>query len=139
MTRPSRRLNFSCRPSRTFADGARHDILDTRRRTDIVGTHAAAAHVRTGRVAMLKVLQNSDGDTFGRIRTALDRRPDIPASVHVHVANGVVTMTGSVRLPSEVLAAESVVRGIKGVRHVVNRITVSQVSNAQGFEQPPQR
>jgi len=48
-------------------------------------SHASAA-VRLGP-------GRNDGDIFGAVRTALDRRPEIPTAVHVHVAGGVATLT----------------------------------------------
>jgi osmotically-inducible protein OsmY len=83
--------------------------------------------------------ERNDGDVFGEARTALDRRLDIPSTVHVHVANGVATLTGTVRLPGEQLLATETVRGVKGVRRVVNEITLAAAINATGLEPPDRR
>jgi osmotically-inducible protein OsmY len=47
-----------------------------------------------------------------------------------------VTLTGIARWASERADAEDVVRHVRGVRRIVNEITVSQVPNARGFEPP---
>lgn len=38
--------------------------------------------------------ERNDGDVFCEARVALDRRLDIPRTVHVRVANGVATSPG---------------------------------------------
>jgi osmotically-inducible protein OsmY len=81
----------------------------------------------------------TDGDIFGEARSALDRRPDIPQAVHVHVAGGVATLTGVVHTPTERMLAEEAVRGVPGVRQVLNRTTLALVINPQGFEPPDTR
>jgi hypothetical protein len=35
--------------------------------------------------------------------------------------------------------AEEAVRQVKGIRRLVNRITVAEIANAQGFEPPDDR
>lgn len=71
-------------------------------------------------------------------RRALDGRPDVPATVHVHVNNAAVTLTGNVRLPSERAAAEEAVRHVAGIRSLLNRIVVAAI-NPQGVEPPDDR
>ena len=83
--------------------------------------------------------ERNDGDVFGEARVALDRRPDIPGTVHVHVANGVATLTGTVRLPGEQLRAAETVGRVKGVRRVVNQMTLARAIDARGFEPPDTR
>jgi osmotically-inducible protein OsmY len=78
----------------------------------------------------------TDGDIFGEARTALDKRLDIPETVHVHVAAGVATLTGTVRLPGEQRLAEDIVRRVNGVRQVINRMTLAQPINPRGLEPP---
>ena len=78
----------------------------------------------------------TDPYIFGEARGALDGRPDVPQTVHVHVNCGVMTLTGSVRLPSERAAAEDAVRGIEGIRRLVNKITMAQIVSAEGLEAP---
>jgi len=83
--------------------------------------------------------ERNDGDVFGEARAALDRRLDVPSTVHVHVANGVATLTGTVHLPYEQLLATQTVRGVKGVRTVVNHMTLADPINSRGFEPPDTR
>jgi len=78
----------------------------------------------------------TDGDIFGEARTALDKHLDIPETVHVHVAAGVATLTGTVRLPGEQRLAEDIVRRVNGVREVINRTTLARPINAKGLEPP---
>ena len=81
-------------------------------------------------------MDRDDGEIFGEARSALDHRPDIPASVHVHVAAGVATLTGTVRVPGEQLLAEKTVRRIRGVRQVINKMTLARPIDPEGFEPP---
>jgi osmotically-inducible protein OsmY len=83
--------------------------------------------------------ERNDGDVFGAARVALDRRLDIPSTVHVHVRNGVATLTGTVHLPSDQLLASETVRRVKGVRRVVNQMTLANPINAKGLEPPDRR
>ena len=92
--------------------------------------HAAAPGLGPGR---------TDGDIFGDARTALDRRPDIPSTVHVHVAGGVATLTGVVHVPGEQALAEETVRRVKGVRRVINQMTLPHPINPEGLQPPDTR
>ena len=83
--------------------------------------------------------ERNDGDVFGAARVALDRRLDIPSTVHVHVRNGVATLTGTVHLPREQLLAAEAVRRVQGVRRVVNQMTLADPINAEGLEPPDTR
>jgi osmotically-inducible protein OsmY len=67
----------------------------------------------------------SDTEIFAQARKALDERPTIPATVRVHVENGVAWLTGVARRLSERAEAERVVRDIDGVREVVNKVSVT--------------
>lgn len=78
----------------------------------------------------------TDAEIFTAARNALELRPNVPATVRVHVDRGIVTLTGSVRLPTERAEAEEAVRHVDGVRRVVNSITVAQRVSAEGFEPP---
>jgi osmotically-inducible protein OsmY len=69
----------------------------------------------------------SDAEIFAAARRALDQRPTVPPGVHVHVDRGAVTLTGTVRHPFERADAEDAVRRVKGIRHLVNDILVTQV------------
>jgi osmotically-inducible protein OsmY len=80
-----------------------------------------------------------DADIFAEARIALDRSPTVPATVRVHVDDGVATLTGSVRLPSERADAEDAVRHVAGLRRLLNEITVAQTVSSQGFEPPEER
>jgi osmotically-inducible protein OsmY len=80
-----------------------------------------------------------DPDIFAAARKALDDDPRVPQDVRVHVDRGTVTLTGTVRWPQERSEAEAVVRQIDGVQVIVNRITVAQVVNPEGFEAPESR
>jgi osmotically-inducible protein OsmY len=75
----------------------------------------------------------SDAEIFADARTALDRRPTVPQGVHVYVDRGTVTLTGSVRQPFERAEAEDAVRGVEGIRSLVNDIIVTERA---GFDAP---
>ena len=77
-----------------------------------------------------------DAEIFSAARKALDDHPGVPQEVRVHVDQGVVTLTGSVRWAQERSQAEAIVRQIEGVERVVNSITVAHVANPEGFEAP---
>lgn len=82
------------------------------------------------------VTHRPDAEIFVDARHALDERPAVPATVHVHVNNGVATLTGSVRFASQQLEAEDAIRHVPGLRRLVNDIVVSEMPNVLGFEQP---
>ena len=71
----------------------------------------------------------SDPEIFADVRKALDQRPTVPPGVHVHVYRGAVTLTGSVRQPSERTDAEQAVRTVEGIRSLVNDIIVTEAPN----------
>jgi pyruvate, water dikinase len=77
-----------------------------------------------------------DAEVFAEARTALDQRPSIPATVRVHINDGVAWLTGTVRLAAERAEAEETVRAVRGVARVVNEITVAQRVSPEGFEPP---
>ena len=66
----------------------------------------------------------NDAEIFADARLALDNEPTVPRTVHVHVDDGVATLTGTVRRPSERSTAEQVVRHVDGVRRVIDLLTV---------------
>jgi hyperosmotically inducible protein len=76
-----------------------------------------------------------DADIFAAVRSALDRNPAVPAAVRVHVKDGMVTLTGSVRTPADRMEAEETTRAVDGVSGLVNDIFVVNVP-AEGFEPP---
>jgi osmotically-inducible protein OsmY len=77
-----------------------------------------------------------DAEIFGDARAALDRCPTVPRGIHVHVNGGVVRLTGSAEWPFERADAEHAVRGIAGIRQLVNNIVLARVVNPAGFEAP---
>ena len=76
-----------------------------------------------------------DAEIFAAVRSALDQNPAVPATVRVHVREGAVTLTGSVRTPAARMEAEEIARGVDGVLSVVNDIVVVRIA-PQGFEPP---
>ena len=84
---------------------------------------------RTGR-------RRTDTDIFAEARKALDERPSIPATVRVHIDDGVAWLTGMARRASERMEAEDIVRHVPGVLRIVNKITVAEPPIAEGFEPP---
>jgi osmotically-inducible protein OsmY len=80
--------------------------------------------------------RRTDTDIFAEARNALDERPSIPATVHVHIDDGVAWLTGMARRPSERTEAADVVRRIRGVERIVNKITVAELPDAGGVEPP---
>ena len=84
------------------------------------------------------VTHRTDAEIFSDARHALDERPVVPATVRVHVHDGVVTLTGSVRLASQHREAEETIRHVSGLRRLVNDIVVAEMPSVLGFE-PPQR
>jgi osmotically-inducible protein OsmY len=76
-----------------------------------------------------------DAEIFAAVRLTLDQHPAVPATVRVHVSEGIVTLTGSVRRPSDRIEAEEIARGVDGVRGVVNDIFVVRIP-PEGFEPP---
>ena len=80
-----------------------------------------------------------DSDIFAAARKALDDDPSLAQAVRVHVDDGTVTLTGTVRRPHERLNAEAIIRQVDGVRAVVNRITLAQIVSAESFDAPESR
>ena len=85
---------------------------------------------------MTPTTRRTDAEIFAAARSALDRRPGVPQGVHVHVDDGSVTLTGSVRWPYERADAETAVRSVEGIRTLRNDIVVSQMPSPEGFEPP---
>lgn len=82
------------------------------------------------------VTHRPDAVIFVEARHALDQQPAVPGTVHVHINDGVITLTGSVRLASQQLEAEEAIRQVPGVRRVVNDIVVAEMPSVLGFERP---
>ena len=85
---------------------------------------------------MTSTHHRSDPDIFAAARKALDDDPRVPQDVRVHVDLGTVTLTGTVRWPHEKAQAERIVRDIDGVQRVVNKMTVVNMANPEGFYSP---
>jgi osmotically-inducible protein OsmY len=82
------------------------------------------------------VKPRTDADIFVEARRALDHSARVPSTVHAHVDQGVVTLTGSVRSDAERADAAAAVRNIGGVRRVVNDIVVGRrPADASGPQQ----
>jgi osmotically-inducible protein OsmY len=86
--------------------------------------------------APLTGTQRDDTELFGAARTALDRHPGVPGTIHVHIENGIATLTGTARLVSERTAAVNVVRGVHGIVEVVNKIVVARDTGQRNLEPP---
>ena len=74
--------------------------------------------------------ERSDAAVFADARKHLDDRPTVPSTVHVHVQDGLVTLTGTVLRASQRTDAEDTVRPLIGERRLLNKITVTTVPNA---------
>lgn len=83
--------------------------------------------------------RRTDADIFAHARLALDQNLAIPATVRVHVDDGVVWLTGTVQQAAERTEAETVVRQVAGVQRIVNRITVFERASEVGLEPPASR
>ena len=82
-------------------------------------------------------LCRTDTEIFAEARKALDECPWIPATVRVHIEDGFAWLTGMARHASERTDAGEIVRQVRGVAGVVNKITVAEPPNADAFEPPP--
>lgn len=84
--------------------------------------------------ATAKATHRNDAEIFAEARFALDNQSNVPATAHVHVDNGVVTLTGTVRRLGERTTAEQIVRHVDGVRRVINLLNVAEMPTAEGFD-----
>ena len=67
----------------------------------------------------------ADGQIALHVRQALDANAELPTGTAVvHIVDGVVTMTGHVRSAEELFIAENVVSHCRGVKKVLNELTV---------------
>jgi osmotically-inducible protein OsmY len=80
--------------------------------------------------------RRTDAEIFAQARKSLDDRPSIPATVRVHIEDGVAWLTGMARRMSERAEAEDVVRTVPGIQSVVNKIDVAERPSEEGFEPP---
>jgi osmotically-inducible protein OsmY len=74
--------------------------------------------------------ERSDATVFADARKHLDDCPTVPSNVHVHVEDGLVTLTGSVPRTSQRTDAEATVRPLIGDRRLLNKITVTEGPSA---------
>ena len=74
--------------------------------------------------------KRSDAAVFVDARKHLDDSPTVPSTVHVHVEDGLVTLTGSVPRASQRTDAEDTVRPLVGSRRLLNKITVTDSPGA---------
>ena len=77
-----------------------------------------------------------DSDIFAIVRTALHEDSTIPQSVHVHVDDGRLTLTGTVRTAHEKSQAEAVVRHAAGLGPIINHIVVAEPVSQDTLEAP---
>ena len=74
--------------------------------------------------------ERSDTAVFADARRHLDDCPTVPSTVHVHVEDGLVTLTGSVPRASQRTDAEQTVRPLIGDRRLLNKINVTEGPSA---------
>jgi osmotically-inducible protein OsmY len=89
-----------------------------------------AKHVRGVRAVANDIevrlkLERTDPDIAADVVRALELRSSIPAAVQAAVHEGHVTLTGRVAWLYQRIDAEKVVRHVRGIRGVVNYITVT--------------
>jgi osmotically-inducible protein OsmY len=70
-------------------------------------------------------LERTDSDIAGDVVKALELRSTIPSGVQAAVHGGHVTLTGRVAWLYQKLDAEKVVRHVRGVRNVIDHISVA--------------
>jgi osmotically-inducible protein OsmY len=70
-------------------------------------------------------IERSDAEIAGDIARALELRAALPDTVQAAVHNGHVTLTGSVRTLFHRSVAEKALRYVRGVKGVINRISVT--------------
>ena len=95
-----------------------------------LGAERAAKRVRGVRAVANDIevrlkLERTDADIAADVTRALEMRSTIPASVQAAIHDGHVTLTGKVDWPFQSREADEAVHHIRGVRHVVNRITIA--------------
>jgi osmotically-inducible protein OsmY len=70
-------------------------------------------------------LERTDADIAADVARGLELSSAVPASVQAAVHHGHVTLTGKVDWPFQSRAAEKAVRHVRGVRHVLNHVTMA--------------
>jgi osmotically-inducible protein OsmY len=69
-------------------------------------------------------LERTDADIAADVARALELRASVPATVQASVRAGQVTLTGRVTWPFQQREGEKAVRHIRGVRQVLNHVTI---------------
>jgi len=93
--------------------------------TASVGTHAQIANEIVVQGRNEELADDMDGGIRQRFATLQAMTPLLKdQNVDIRVANGVVTLTGEVRSEADRTQAADMVRGIPGVRDVVNGTTI---------------
>lgn len=92
-----------------------------------IGTHAEVANEIVVEGAHAKAADDLDSGIEERFETLMENSTDIDGSdVELRVANGVVTLMGTVPSDAERTKVEGLVRSIPGVQSVVNTVTVKR-------------
>jgi osmotically-inducible protein OsmY len=76
----------------------------------------------------------SDATLFVRVRRALDESLRVPATVHVHVNGGTVTLTGSVQWPFQRADADAAAGNVNGVQRVINELVITGTPPESGVK-----
>ena len=79
----------------------------------------------------MKAVHRHDAEVFADVTLALDAHPDLSTTVHVHVNDGVVTLTGTVRTLGERLTVEQALRVVEGVRRVIDLVNVTEMPDIE--------
>jgi len=92
-----------------------------------IGTRAQVANEIVVEGAHAKAADDLDAGIEERFETLMENTPDVDSSdVALRVANGVVTLTGTVPRDVDRTKIEGLVRSIPGVFQVVNAVTVER-------------
>jgi hyperosmotically inducible periplasmic protein len=92
-----------------------------------IGSRAQVANEIVVEGAHAKAADDLDAGIQERFETLMENSTDIDGSdVDLRVANGVATLTGTVRTDAERTKVEGLVRSIPGVNSVVNTVTVER-------------
>lgn len=108
---------------------SRRLVASIRQRTTAVAVALALAASLTGACGTksIRPAANDDAGVSTRVRTALLNDPQVAAtSINVRSANGVVTLSGSVRSAAEADRAVAVARQTSGVSDVRSELAVAQ-------------
>ncbi len=107
----------------------RRPVAATRRGTTALAVAVALAATLTGACGTksIRPAATDDAGVSTRVRTALLNDPQVAATaINVRSANGVVTLSGSVRSAAEAERAVAVARQTSGVSDVRSELAVTQ-------------